>query len=121
MAKGSRDGEREERVRRRLVKLQAAVLRAQEKRALVLLQGDEEIVRARQRAETRLAKATERVERRAAELARAEAALRELHIETPAGTGPEPSAPSNTGDKPARSKPMRNLAATGNDSDGVPE
>jgi len=79
VAKETSTRERIERAQRKLAKAQAAFQAAQQKRALVIAQGEQEIERVRRRAALRLRRATERVERRAGAMARAQARLLALN------------------------------------------
>ena len=75
MTKRNGKKDTEEKDRRRIVKAQALLQRAQEKRAEAVARGKEEIEGARARAEARIAKATRRVENASTALAEAEARL----------------------------------------------
>jgi hypothetical protein len=75
MSKRSGKRDREDKARRRLVKAQLELHVAQEKRAQAITRSEHEVERARQRGNKWVAKATERVERRAGEMAQAEARL----------------------------------------------
>ncbi len=70
--------DREIKVREQLARAQDQLQRAQQKRALVGVQGEHEVERARQRAAARLTRATMRVERHAARVSRTEAKLSEV-------------------------------------------
>src|SRR5438309_4734564 len=75
MGKHSGKKDREDKARRRLVKAQLDLHTAQEKRAHAIARAEHELERAKQRGNKWVAKATERVERRAGAMARAEANL----------------------------------------------
>ena len=74
--------------RQRVAKAQLDLFVAQEKRAVALARGEEEIRAAQERATRRERKATERVERRAGALSRAEAWLYTVSDGAPGGTSP---------------------------------
>lgn len=82
--KGGKSNQREE-ARRVLAKAQLRLEVAQEKHAQERVRGQQEVEAARLRAAKWLAKAAQRVDRRAQEVARAESQLTEL--ETPTGPG----------------------------------
>lgn len=75
MSKGGGKKAREDRARRRLARAQLDLHAAQEKRAQAITRAESEVEQAKQRGNKWIAKATERVERRAGALARAEARL----------------------------------------------
>jgi hypothetical protein len=75
MPKQSGKKDRVEKAQRRLAKAQIELHAAQEKRAQAITRGEHEIEEARQRAAAWVARATERVEKRAGAVARAEARL----------------------------------------------
>jgi len=70
--------DREEQANRRLTKAQEALQHAQVKRTLAMSKGEREVEVARARAEARLARATQRVERHAVAVARATTQLSKL-------------------------------------------
>ena len=75
MAKRTGGKNREEKLKRKLDKAQTELRRVQEKRVLAMTRGEQKVEQARQQAADRLARATERVERRTAVVARLEAQL----------------------------------------------
>lgn len=84
--------DREEQANRRLTKAQEALQHAQAKRTLAMSKGEREVEVARARARARLARATQRVERHAVAVARANAQLSKLR--PPAVVSPVVSTPS---------------------------
>jgi len=83
--------DREEQANRRLTKAQEALQHAQAKRTLAMSKGEREVEVARARAGARLARATQRVERHAVAVARANAQLSKLR--PPAVVSPVVSTP----------------------------
>lgn len=98
MGKRSGKKDRADKARRDLAKAQLDLHTAQEKRVQAITRGEHEVEQARQRAARWLAKATERVERRAGAMARAEA--RFIAFSASAGNNsllsPEHAAPDST-------------------------
>jgi hypothetical protein len=75
MAKRKGMKEREESLQRKLVKAQSELQQAQARRAEAVARGEKDLEKVRQRSARRLAKATQRVERRAVAVSRLEARL----------------------------------------------
>lgn len=101
MSKHSGKKDREDKARRRLVKAQLGLHAAQEKRAHAITRAEQEVERAKQRGTNWVASATERVERRAGAMARAEAHL--LAITAPKRPESPPTAvapPSSVAPEP---------------------
>jgi hypothetical protein len=90
MSKHSGKKDREDKARRRLVKAQLGLHAAQEERAHAIAKAEHELERAKQRGNKWVTAATERVERRAGAMARAEAHLLAItapkHPTSPAAT-----------------------------------
>jgi hypothetical protein len=84
MPKGSKKVDATERARRKLAAALLDLRDAQDNRTAAILRGEEEVRAAQERAELRSRKATERVERKAAAVARAEREVRAL-VEGQAG------------------------------------
>jgi len=88
--------DREEQANRRLTKVQEALQHAQAKRTLAMSKGEREVEVARARAGARLARATQRVERHAVAVARANAQLSKLR--SPSVVSPVVSTPYSAAD-----------------------
>lgn len=90
--------DREEQANRRLTKAQEALQHAQAKRTLAMSKGEREVEAARARAGARLARATQRVERHAVAVARANAQL--LKVRPPSVVSSVVSTPHSSADLP---------------------